>query len=31
MFEQARKTMSERELEALGEQMLARKKELMAA
>ncbi|WP_104202738.1 hemerythrin domain-containing protein [Billgrantia saliphila] len=31
MFPQARKTMSERELEELGEKMQARKKELMAA
>lgn len=31
MFEQARKTMSESQLEELGEQMAARKKELMAA
>lgn len=31
MFEQARKTMSESELNELGEQMAARKKELMAA
>lgn len=31
MFEQARKTMTEKQLEELGEQMTARKKELMAA
>ena len=31
MFSQARKTISERELEELGERMQARKKELMAA